>query len=67
MIETAIEPVGIQLEKLKLVETPTSKGSRDLVPCAVKHVQAAFGGVLRVLLRSLSVSVIICDPPAVLA
>jgi hypothetical protein len=52
MLETAIEPVGHQLEKLKLVETPTSKGSRDLVPVAVKHVQAAFGGVLRVLFGS---------------
>jgi hypothetical protein len=49
MLETAIEPVGQQLEKLKLVETPSSKASRDLVPCAVRHVQAAFGGVLRLL------------------
>lgn len=49
MLETAIEPVGQQLEKLKLVETPSSKASRDLVPYAVKHVQAAFGGGVLVL------------------
>ncbi|WIA28514.1 hypothetical protein OEZ86_011057 [Tetradesmus obliquus] len=46
MLETAIEPVGQQLEKLKLVETPSSKARRDLVPYAVKHVQAAFGELL---------------------
>jgi hypothetical protein len=67
MIEAAIEPVGCQLEKLKLVETPTSKGSRDLVPVAVKHVQAAFGGVLRVLLLFPAAVVMKCHQAAVLA
>lgn len=43
MLEPAIDPVGQQLEKLVLEETP----AKNLVPCAVKHVQQAFGGALQ--------------------